>query len=169
MSAEPSRRRSHSWKMAVKLRISKNSLAFRILKNPWGRAFVVTFLLLGMTATGVFSYYYLQYSRMVDAELKAGVFSNATLLYAAPRQVTAGRGDHRRRHRGVLAAVRLFVLQHQPHGMVSGSSRRRGDQPRTGRLRSGRRGDQDRGRPGDRRSFPCAIIPSAPSICWNRS
>ncbi len=76
--------------MAVKLRISKNSAAFRILKNPWGRAFIVTFLLLGMTAIGVFSYYYLYYSRMVDAQLRSGVFSNATLLYAAPRPVTVG-------------------------------------------------------------------------------
>jgi penicillin-binding protein 1B len=76
--------------MAVKLRISKNSAAFRILKSPWGRAFIVTFLLLGMTAIGVFSYYYLYYSRMVDAELRSGVFSNATLLYAAPRPVTVG-------------------------------------------------------------------------------
>ena len=76
--------------MAVKLRISKNSAAFRILKNPWGRTFIVTFLLLGMTAVGVFSYYYLYYSRMVDAQLRSGVFMNATLLYAAPRPVTVG-------------------------------------------------------------------------------
>ena len=76
--------------MSVKLRISKNSKAFRILKNPWGRAFVVAVLLIGMTAAGVFSYYYFQYSRMIDAELRAGVFSNATLLYAAPRPVLVG-------------------------------------------------------------------------------
>jgi len=76
--------------MAVKLRISKNSPVFRILKNPWGRAFIVTCLLLGTTAVGVFSYYYFQYSRMIDAELKAGPFSSATLLYAAPRPVSLG-------------------------------------------------------------------------------
>jgi len=76
--------------MAVKLRISKNSAAFRILNSAWGRAFVVAFLLLAMTATGVFSYYYFKYSRLIDAELRAGVFLNATLLYAAPRQVNVG-------------------------------------------------------------------------------
>ena len=76
--------------MAVKLRISKNSVVFRILKNPWGRVFIVTFLLLGMTAAGAFSYYYFQYSRLIEAQLRAGVFSNATLLYAAPRQVNVG-------------------------------------------------------------------------------
>ena len=76
--------------MAVKLRISRNSAAFRILKSAWGRTFVIAFLLLGLTATGVFSYYYFYYSRMIDAELRAGVFSNATLLYAAPRPVTVG-------------------------------------------------------------------------------
>jgi len=76
--------------MAVKLRISRNSAAFRILKSAWGRTLVIAFLLLGLTATGVFSYYYLHYSRMVDAELRAGVLSSATLLYAAPRPVTVG-------------------------------------------------------------------------------
>ena len=76
--------------MAVKLRISKKSPVFRILKSPWGRVFLVTFLLLSVTAIGVFSYYYLYYSRMTEAELKAGVFSNATLLYAAPRAVDVG-------------------------------------------------------------------------------
>jgi len=76
--------------LAVKLRISKNSLVFRILKNPWGRVFIVTFLLLGITATGIFSFYYFRYSRMIEAELRAGPFSSATLLYAAPRQVSLG-------------------------------------------------------------------------------
>jgi penicillin-binding protein 1B len=76
--------------MAGKLRISRNSAAFRILKSAWGRTFVIAFLLLGLTATGIFSYYYFQYSRMIDAELRAGPFSSATLLYAAPRPVTVG-------------------------------------------------------------------------------
>jgi penicillin-binding protein 1B len=76
--------------MALKLRISRNSLVFRTLKNPWGRVFIVLFLLLGMTATGVFGYYYFQYSRMIEAELRTGPFSNATLLYSAPRQVMLG-------------------------------------------------------------------------------
>jgi len=76
--------------MAVKLRISKNSTLFRILKNPWGRAVLVAFLLIGTTAAGVFSYYYFYYSRLVEGELRAGVFSNATLLYAAPRPVLVG-------------------------------------------------------------------------------
>jgi penicillin-binding protein 1B len=76
--------------MAVKLRISKNSGVFRILRSRWGRAFLITVLLVSLTAGGVFSYYYLQYSRMIDAELRAGPFSSATLLYAAPRPVTVG-------------------------------------------------------------------------------
>jgi penicillin-binding protein 1B len=76
--------------MAVKLRISKNSAAFRILKSAWGRAFVVMFLVVGLTATGVFSYFYFKYSRDIDGKLRAGVFSSATLLYAAPRAVTVG-------------------------------------------------------------------------------
>jgi penicillin-binding protein 1B len=76
--------------MAVKLRISRNSLAYRILKSPWGRVSIVLVLLLGVTAAGIFSYYYFQYSRMIEGELRAGPFSNATLLYSAPRPVLVG-------------------------------------------------------------------------------
>ena len=76
--------------MAVKLRISRTSLAFRILKNPWALTFLALFLLLGATATGVFAYYYLHYSKIIDAELRAGPFTNATLLYSAPRPVLLG-------------------------------------------------------------------------------
>jgi len=76
--------------MAVNLRFSEVACLFRILKNPWGRAVLVAFLLIGTTAAGVFSYYYFYYSRLVEGELRAGVFSNATLLYAAPRPVLVG-------------------------------------------------------------------------------
>ena len=76
--------------MAVKLRIPRNSPVFRILNNPWGRISILAFLLLGMAATGVFSYYYFKYSRLTEGELRSGPLSNATLLYAAPRAVNLG-------------------------------------------------------------------------------
>lgn len=76
--------------MAVKLRIPRNSLLFRFLKNPWGRVFLVTFLVLGTAFLSVFSYYYIHYSRLTEAELRAGPFANATLLYAAPHPVALG-------------------------------------------------------------------------------
>jgi penicillin-binding protein 1B len=76
--------------LAVKLRIPKNSLIFRFLKNPWGRLFLVTFLVLGTAFVSVFSYYYIRYSRSTEALLRAGPFSNATLLYAAPHPVALG-------------------------------------------------------------------------------
>jgi penicillin-binding protein 1B len=76
--------------LAVKLRIPRNSLIFRFLKNPWGRLFLVTFLVLGTAFLSVFSYYYIRYSRMIESELRAGPFANATLLYAAPHPVALG-------------------------------------------------------------------------------
>ena len=53
--------------------------------------------------------------------------------------------------------------------VVSRAAGRHRDQSRSGRLRFGRRGHQDSRRAQSRRSFPCAIRPSAPSIIWSRS
>ena len=40
---------------------------------------------------GTFTYFYVKYARITDDALKAGPFSNMSLLYAAPRPVTRGR------------------------------------------------------------------------------
>src|ERR1041384_1787872 len=63
---------------------------YRFLPSSWGRLFVITFLVLGTAFIGVFSYYYLHYSRVIEAELRAGPFSNATLLYGAPHPLAVG-------------------------------------------------------------------------------
>jgi penicillin-binding protein 1B len=76
--------------LAVKLRIPKNSLVFRFFKNPWGRLFLIAFLVLGSASIAVFSYYYIHYSRLIETELRAGPFATATLLYAAPHAVAMG-------------------------------------------------------------------------------
>ena len=141
--------------MAVKLRISRNSLVFRILKNPWGRAFIVAVPAAGHD--GDRRLRLLLFPVLAhDRGGAAGPARSRTrrLLYAAPRPVMVGEEITRRGHRGVSEALRLFVVEHQPDGLVSGSSRRGRDQPRTGRVRSGRRGDQDRGRPRDADHFP---------------
>src|ERR1700694_1974097 len=39
---------------------------------------------------GVFTYYYVKYSRLIEAKLQAGPFANTSMLFAAPRTVATG-------------------------------------------------------------------------------
>ncbi len=73
--------------MAVKLR---NSLFMRFLLSPWGKAGLLSVALVLSVGVGTFTYFYVKYARLTDAALKAGPFSNTSLLYAAPRPVTVG-------------------------------------------------------------------------------
>ncbi|HEX5431774.1 MAG TPA: PBP1A family penicillin-binding protein, partial [Bryobacteraceae bacterium] len=73
--------------MPVKLR---KSLFLRFLRNPWGRAFLITFTVLLLTGASVFTYFYVQYSKIIEQKLEAGPFSNTSLLYAAPEPVMLG-------------------------------------------------------------------------------
>ena len=73
--------------MAVKVR---NSLFIRLLLSPWGKAGLLFLVLLLTTGVGTFTYFYVKYARLTDDALKAGPFSNMSLLYAAPRPVSVG-------------------------------------------------------------------------------
>ena len=57
--------------------------------------------------SGVFTYYYVKYSRLIEAKLAAGPFANTSMLFAAPRTVDGGgcRRSAGDRHRA--AAQRL--------------------------------------------------------------
>ncbi len=73
--------------MPVKLR---NSLFMRFLLSPWGKAGLLFLVLLLTAGVGTFTYFYVKYAELTDAALKAGPFSNMSLLYAAPRPVAVG-------------------------------------------------------------------------------
>ena len=73
--------------MAIRLR---KNLFTRFLVNPWGRAFVFTFLISVTLGLGVFTYFYVKYAGLVDGKLRNGPFANTSLLYAAPRPVRTG-------------------------------------------------------------------------------
>ncbi len=59
-------------------------------RDPLVRAALVIFLLVGITATAFFSYYYVKYGRIVDARFKGQVFSNSAKIYAIPEVVRVG-------------------------------------------------------------------------------
>jgi len=76
--------------VAVKFRISRNSLVVRFLMNPWGRAFLLAFTISATLSVGLFTYYYVKYARIIEDKLKNGPFANTSILYASPRPVMLG-------------------------------------------------------------------------------
>ena len=76
--------------MAAKPPSPRRALLVRFLKNPWARAFLISFLLLGTLSVGVFTYYYSKYARIIEDKLRNGPFGNTSMLYAAPQPVMLG-------------------------------------------------------------------------------
>lgn len=58
--------------------------------NPWGKAFLVTFVLVTVTSLSTFTYFYVKYSKLIDEKLKAGPFTDRSMLFAAPDPVSVG-------------------------------------------------------------------------------
>ncbi len=69
-------------------------MRIRFRKGFWtsrlGLALLVTAGGLFLTGTGVFTYYYIKYSRMIDARMSGPIFSNTSLIFAAPPRVYVG-------------------------------------------------------------------------------
>ena len=76
--------------MAAKPSSPRRALLVRFLKNPWARAFLISFLVLGTLSGGVFTYYYSKYAHIIEEKLRNGPFGNTSMLYAAPQPVMVG-------------------------------------------------------------------------------
>ena len=62
-------------------------------KSPWGKGkkfLLGAGLLVFLAAVGAFIYYYVRFSRVIDARLSGDVFNNASLVFAAPTPVFVG-------------------------------------------------------------------------------
>src|ERR1700689_1911402 len=58
--------------------------------HPLGKIFLVLLVLGFTTGLAVFTFYYVKYSRLIEAKLAAGPFANTSMLFAAPRTVDVG-------------------------------------------------------------------------------
>ena len=80
--------------MTIKIRIPRGNEAGRgirgLPRDPVLRAAVVAFLLLGVTFTILFSYYYIKYDRIIQRRFRTPVFANSAKIYALPRMVREG-------------------------------------------------------------------------------
>ncbi len=76
--------------MAVKLRLSKDSLIAKLAGTPLRRGLLLFALIFVIAGGGLFVYYYNYYAGLIEAKLEAGPFADMSVLYAAPRPVLAG-------------------------------------------------------------------------------
>src|SRR5258708_31934477 len=76
--------------VAVRIQVPKKTALVRFVLNPWGKALLITFLVINTFALSVFTYYYVHYSRMIEQKLAAGPFANTSMLFASPRVVMVG-------------------------------------------------------------------------------
>jgi len=70
----------------LRIRVQKGFFTSRIGLTILGTVFAL-FLIAG----GVFTYYYVKYSRMIDARLSGPVLQNTTQIFSAPEHISAGQ------------------------------------------------------------------------------
>ena len=79
--------------MAIKLRIAKNNTRGRshfFGRDPVLRSALLVFVLLATASASVFTYYYIQFDRIIEQRFKGQVFSNSAKIYAIPHAVHVG-------------------------------------------------------------------------------
>ncbi|HTS08180.1 MAG TPA: transglycosylase domain-containing protein, partial [Candidatus Eisenbacteria bacterium] len=81
--------------MAIKIRIPKANESgagkFRGLpRDPVLRAALLVFLVLAVSFTIFFSYFYIKYDRIIEKRFRTPVFANSAKIYALPRVVRNG-------------------------------------------------------------------------------
>ena len=77
-------------KKEMKVRVRKNAGLAKFFLKPFGRALVLLLSLFVVVGLGAFTYFYTQYSRLIDAKLSVGPFTNTAKLFAAPESVAVG-------------------------------------------------------------------------------
>jgi len=77
-------------KKEMKVRVPKNAGLAQFFLKPFGRFLVLSLSLIVVLGLGAFTYFYTQYSRLIDAKLSAGPFTNTAKLFAAPESVAVG-------------------------------------------------------------------------------
>ena len=82
--------------MTIKIKIPKGNgdragKGFRgIPRDPVLRAALAAFLILAVTFTVLFSYFYIKYDRIIEKRFRSPVFANSAKIYALPKTVREG-------------------------------------------------------------------------------
>ena len=70
----------------MRIRVQKGFFTSKI-----GLAILGTVFAIFLVAGGIFTYYYMKYSRMIDARLSGNVLQNTTQIFSAPEHISAGQ------------------------------------------------------------------------------
>ena len=73
------------WSQRLRIRLQKGFFTSIVGLTLLGIVFAVI-----LTTAGVYTYYYIKYSRMIDARLSGRVLQNTTQLFSAPQQISVG-------------------------------------------------------------------------------
>ncbi len=70
----------------MRIRIAKG-----FFTSKWGLTLLGIIFALFLTTGGIFTYYYVKYSRMIDARLTGKVLQNTTQIFSAPEYISTGQ------------------------------------------------------------------------------
>jgi penicillin-binding protein 1B len=76
--------------VAVKLQVPHGAGLVRFVAHPIGKTILAVIVLSITTGLGLFTYYYVKYSRLIEQKLAQGPFANTSVLFAAPRSLAVG-------------------------------------------------------------------------------
>lgn len=76
--------------MSVKVQVPKKAAFVRFVLHPWGKAFLIAFIVFNTAVLLTFTYYYVYFAKITDQKLRGGPFTNTSMLFAAPQVVSLG-------------------------------------------------------------------------------
>jgi penicillin-binding protein 1B len=74
----------------MKVRVPSTSRFARFFLSRFGRFLMISLSLAIIGGAGTFAYFYSKYAQMFDEKLRAGLFANASRIFAAPESVSVG-------------------------------------------------------------------------------
>lgn len=90
----------------------------------WKKALLAAGLLVFLIGTGVFVYFYVRFSRIIDARLSGDVFDNTSLVFAGPTEVRVGQTAA---PEAIAARLRKALYAEGARGSSVGSYRLEGE------------------------------------------
>src|SRR5258708_1458960 len=74
----------------VKVQVPRQASVVRFMLHPAGKTILAIIVLTLTLGLAVFTFYYVKYSRLIEAKLNNGPYTNTSMLFASPRTIGAG-------------------------------------------------------------------------------